>query len=146
MCAWELLPLRHQVSDFGDLGKLNWTESVLGLGIQSLDATMFAVKKFPRSFYSKCFLDQYVYLLGWLNQNLHFREIPEQLTCLWNTPVILWFMIRYVWSSCFWHMAPKALGISCDESDKDIFYYISEVVFGKYLMMGTDYRGSWPCD
>lgn len=29
-----------------------------------------------------------------------------------------------------WHRAPKAIGISCDESDKSVFCYVNDVVFG----------------
>lgn len=37
---------------------------------------------------------------------------------------------------CFWHTAPKILGISCDKSNKSVFCYVNEVTFRKYLWLG----------
>ena len=44
--------------------------------------------------------------------------------------VTLRFVINiYLVLSHFWHRAPKTLGISCDERDKDVSY-VNEVTFG----------------
>lgn len=46
-----------------------------------------------------------------------------------------------VFSSYFWHKAPKTFDISCAESEKDIFCYVNEMTFRNYLMMGAGCQG-----
>lgn len=55
--------------------------------------------------------------------------------------VILILNIYLVFSSCFWHKAPKTFDISCAESEKDIFCYVNEMTFRNYLKMGAGCQG-----
>ena len=38
-----------------------------------------------------------------------------------------------IFGLCFWHWAPKTLGISCDKSNKCVFCYVNEVTLGMPL-------------